>query len=115
MSLETHEYAPSGNRWRWILLALMPGLASDAMFVGWLLGSGAQSDLVASLATGLLYAAVLLPFVAPFYLSEVGRRYVRAVHAGYQSTTPFVVMYGVVNFGLWLGGILLCLANVGYR
>jgi hypothetical protein len=56
-----------------------------------------------------------VPLVAPFYLVELGRRYVRAVHGGYQSATPFVLMYSAANFVLWLGGVLMALSAIGYR
>jgi hypothetical protein len=37
------------------------------------------------------------------------------VHGGYQSATPFVLMFGAANFIPWLCGVLLALAAIGYR
>jgi hypothetical protein len=85
------------------------------MFGAWIFLNGSRSDLVAALGTGLLYGAGLLPFVTPFYLVELGRRYVRAMHGGYQSVSPFVLMYCVANFLLWLGGVLWVLSAIGSR
>ena len=105
----------SRHRWQWILLALAPGLTSDIMFCAWTISDNARSDTVVALGAGLLCAALLLPFVAPVYLVELGRRYVKAAHGGYQSVTPFVAMAAAVNFLFWLGGVLLALAHIGYR
>jgi hypothetical protein len=74
-----------------------------------------SSDALVALGMGLLCGAGLLPFVAPLYLIELGRKYVRAVHGGYQSVTPFVLMWGAANFVLWLGGVLFVLSAIGYR
>jgi hypothetical protein len=112
MSIEAEEAVLNGSRWRWMLLALVPGLLSDVMFLGSVVMNGAHSDVVAALGTGLLYLAALSPFVIPLYLIELGRRYVRAIHGGYQSPTPFVVMYAAANFVLWLAGLFLVLANI---
>ena len=115
MNIGADEYAGKAGRWRWILVALVPGLASNIMFAGWFLSNSARSDVIVALGTGLLFGGGLLPFVAPLYLVEVGRRYVRAVHGGYQSVTPFVLMYSAANFVLWFGGILGVLSAIGYR
>jgi hypothetical protein len=89
--------------------------SSSSAFAGWILSNGARSDAIAALGTGLLYGAGLLPLAVPFYLTELGRRYVRAVHGGYQSVTPFVPMYSAANFVLWLCGELGALSTIGYR
>lgn len=115
MSYEANDDAQPSNRWRWVLLALIPGLASDLMFASHILLNTARSDALVALGMGLLFGAGLLPFVAPLYLIELGRRYVRAVHGGYQSVTPFVLMWGSANFVLWLGGVLFVLSAIGYR
>lgn len=115
MNVEAEEYAPSSSRLRWVLLALVPGVLSVAMFAGWIAADGARSDAIAALGTGLLFGGGLLPLAAPFYLIELGRRYVHAVHGGYQSTTPFVLMAAAANFVLWLGGVLMVLSRFGYR
>ena len=94
---------------------MLPGIVSNLMFGAWFLANSARSDVIVSVGTGLLYAGGLLPFVAPVYLMEVGRRYVRAVHGGYQSVAPFVWMYTVANFALWFGGVLGVLSAIGYR
>ena len=105
----------SGSRWRWAALALIPGIASDIMFAAHVLLNGASSGMLVALGMGLLCGAGLLPFVAPLYLVELGRKYVRTAHGGYQSVTPFVLMYGAANFVLWLGGVMLFLSDIGYR
>lgn len=115
MNIEIDNDVPRVSRWHWVLLALVPGLASDLMFGAWVLSNGARSDAIAALGTGLLYGGGLLPLVAPFYLFELGRRYVRATHGGYQSATPFVLMYGAANFALWICGVLMVLSTFGYR
>jgi len=115
VTLEADDVAPRASRWRWVLIALVPGLSSDFMFAGWFLSNDARSDVVVALGTGLLYGGGLFPLVAPFYLAEVGRRYVRAVHGGYQSVTPFVLMYSAANLVLWFGGVLGVLSAIGYR
>jgi hypothetical protein len=115
MSLQADDYAPRVGRWRWVFLALLPGLVSNIMFAGWYLSNSARSDFIVALGTGLLFGGGLLPFVAPLYLVEVGRRYVRAVHGGYQSVTPFVLMYSAANFVLWFAGILGVLSAIGHR
>lgn len=115
MNVEADEYASHGSRWRWVFWALLPGLLCDAMFAGWILANSARSDAVVAIGTGLLYRGGLLPLGIPFYLIELGRRYVRAVHGGYQSVTPFVLMYCAANFVLWLCGVLGVLSAIGYR
>jgi hypothetical protein len=85
------------------------------MFAGWFVSNSARSDVVVALGTGLLYGGGVMPFVAPFYLAEVGRRYVRAVHGGYQGVTPFVVMYSAASFVLWVCGVLGILSAIGSR
>jgi hypothetical protein len=115
MNAGADEYVSRGSRWRWVALGMLPGLLSIVMFAGWYLSNSSRSDVLVSLGTGLLFGGGLLPFVAPFYLVELGRRYVRVVHGGYQSVTPFVLMYSAANFALWLGGGLGVLSAIGYR
>lgn len=115
MSVELGKRAAPGNRWRWVWLALLPGIVSDAMFAGHIVLNTARSDALVALGVGLLCGAGLLPLVAPLYLIELGRRYVRAVHGGYQSVTPFVLITGAANAILWFGGVLFVLASFGYR
>jgi hypothetical protein len=115
VNANAEDYPRNGNRWRWVFLALIPGLLSDLMFGGWILSNSARSDAIVALGTGLLYGGGLLPLAAPFYLAELGRRYVRAVHGGYQSVTPFVLMYCAGNFVLWICGVLGVLSAIGYR
>ena len=115
MNLEANDESPGTNRSRWVALGLLPGLVSDLMFGGWFLSNSSKSDAIVALGTGLLYGGVLLALAAPLYLVELGRRYVKAVHGGYQSVTPFVLMYCVANCVLWLGGVLMVLSSFGYR
>jgi hypothetical protein len=103
------------DRWLWVWLALIPGLASDIMFAGHVFLNGSRVYLLVALGMGLLFGAGLLPLVAPLYLVELGRRYVRAVHGGFQSVTPFVLIYGAANFVLWFGGVLLVFSTSGWR
>jgi hypothetical protein len=105
----------SSGRWRWTLLALIPGVSSDLMFAAHILLDGSRSDALAALGMGMLCGAGLLPLVAPIYLIELGRKYVRSAHGGYQSVMPFVLMYGAANFVLWLGGVMLVRSDAGYR
>ena len=100
----------NNSRWRWVALALVPGLISDLVFVSLLLVSLNQrnnSDSVAAVATGARYAVLYLPFVMPVYLYFVGRSYVRERHAGLKSAIPFAVMYSVANLVLWACGAAL--------
>lgn len=115
MSIEADDDSARANRSRWVVLALLPGIVADLMFGGWVMSNSSKSDAIAALATGLLYGGVLLAFATPFYLADLGRRYVRAVHGGYQSAMPFVLIYCAANFVLWVGGILMVLSNFGYR
>ena len=85
------------------------------MFAGHIVLNTTSSDMLVALGMGLLCGAGLLPFVAPLYLIELGRKYVRTVHGGYKSVTPFVLIYGCANFVLWLGGVLFVLSAIGYR
>ena len=85
------------------------------MFGGWILANSSKSDAISALGSGLLYGGGLLPLATPFYLVDLGRRYVKAVHGGYQSVTPFVLMYGVANALLWLGGVVMVLSTFGYH
>jgi len=115
VNIGADDYVAKGSRWRWVFLGLLPGLLSDVMFAGWFLSNSSRSDAIVALGTGLLYGAGVMPFVTPFYLAEVGRRYVRAVHGGYQGVTPFVVMYSAASFVLWFCGVLGVLSAIGYR
>lgn len=71
-----------------------------------------RQDILASLGAGMLYGTALIPFVGLLYLIELGQRYVRAVHGGYQSTVPFVLLYGAANLALWLAALCLIFANI---
>jgi hypothetical protein len=108
MSLEVEDHAPlrAGDRRRWILLALLPGILADACFIGALFISMAAPTppSVAALGTGMLYAALFLPLAVPGYLLFLGLRYVRIVHGGFKSAFPFVLMYSAANLVLWAGG-----------
>jgi hypothetical protein len=97
-------------RWRWVAIALIPGLLSDLIFVILLLLSlnpGHPSEAFGALARSTLYALLYFPFVMPVYLYFVGRGYVRDVHAGLKSAIPFALMYSVANLVLWACGAAL--------
>jgi hypothetical protein len=101
-------------RWRWHLLALVPGLLSNLISVSLLLlsmNARNNPDWVAQVGTGLLWTGLCLPLTMPFYAYFVGRGYVRAF-AGFKSAIPFAILYSAANFALWLGGIALVVANV---
>lgn len=100
------------SRWYWVLLALLPGFIAIAMCVFAFFTMGSRHDALAALGFGMFYGSVLVPFIGLFYLVLLGRRYVTSVHGGYQSSTPFVLMYGAANFVLWIASLSLILANI---
>lgn len=71
-----------------------------------------REDTLAILGSGMLYGTALVPFAGVLYLIELGRRYVAAVHGGYQSIVPFVLLYSAANFVLWVAGLSLIFANI---
>lgn len=89
--------------WRWTVLALVPGLLSVFMFITSLVVAriGSTSESLTTVGNGFLYGAISLPLAIPPYLFFVGRSYVRAVHGGFQSAIPFVLLYSAANFVLW--------------
>lgn len=99
-------------RSRWVIRALLPGIASDLMFVGAIATMGSRSDVLAMTGSGLLYGAALMIFAMPFYLVPTARSFVREVHGGYQSIVPFLMIYGIANFVLWLAGVLLVMMQI---
>jgi len=99
----------NGIRWRWHLLALIPGLLSVALFVGLLLvsfNSAHNPDWVGPIWRTVLWAVIGSPLVMPFYTYLVGRSYVRANYPGLKSAIPFAVLYCAANVALWLGGVI---------
>lgn len=100
------------SRWRWVVLALAPGLIGLAMCTFAFFTMNSRQDTLAELGFGMFYGAMLVPFVGAIYLVELGRRYVVAVHGGYQSSVSFVLMYGAANLALWLAGLSLIFANI---
>jgi hypothetical protein len=100
------------SRWRWVVLALVPGLVGVAMCTFAFFTMNSRQDTLAELGFGMFYGSVLVPFIGAFYLVELGRRYVAAVHGGYQSSVPFVLMYGAANLVLWLAGLSLIFASI---
>jgi hypothetical protein len=104
----------NGIRWRWHLLALIPGLLSNLIFLSLLLVSlnaSNNSEWVAQAGTVMLWVGLCLPLAMPFYVYLVGRGYVRAF-AGFKSAIPFAVLYSAANLALWLAGIALVVINV---
>ena len=85
------------------------------MFLAHVCLNAAGSDMLVALGMGLLCGAGLLPFVAPLYLVDLGRQYVRSMHGGFQRVTPFVLIYGAANFLLWLVGVYVVLWAMGSR
>ena len=110
--MPTENAHSSRSRLRWVVLALLPGLIGVSMCTFAFFTMNSRHDTLAELGFGMLYGSVLVPFVGAFYLVELGRRYVADVHGGYQSTVPFVLMYGAANLVLWLAGLSLILANI---
>jgi hypothetical protein len=99
----------SGIRWRWHLLALVPGILSDVLFVALLLVSlNARNnpDWVADVWMVVLWAVIVSPVIVPFYTYAIGRGYVRANYPGLKSAMPFALMYSAANLALWLGGVI---------
>jgi hypothetical protein len=100
------------SRWRWVFLALVPGLISVAMCTFAFFTMNSRQDTLAELGFGMFYGMALVPFAGALYLIELGRRYVAAVHGDYQSSVPFVLMYGAANLVLWVGALCLVFANI---
>jgi hypothetical protein len=95
-----------------VLLALAPGLLSDALFLlVVLISSVGARRTIGEFGGALLYCALFLPVAIPFYLSLLGRSYVKKVHSGLKSAVPFVVMYCVANLAIWACGA----AIVGFQ
>jgi hypothetical protein len=98
----TESPTSSGKRWRWVLLALVPGVLGDLIFASavavWLI----TRDVDAMMNT--LWTAVGVPFVMPIYLYLLGRKYVHEMHGGLKSAVPFAILYCAPNVVLWLCG-----------
>jgi hypothetical protein len=96
-------------RWRWHLLALVPGVLSVVVFVALLLVSlnaPNNPEWVADIWMVVLWVLIGSPLAVPFYTYLIGRSYVRANYPGLKSAMPFAVMYSAANFALWLGGVI---------
>ena len=63
----------------------------------------------------LLYGIFFMPLVFLIYLYPIGRSYVRAVHGGFKSAIPFVLIYSVANLVLWVGGVGLVGFNMRFE
>jgi hypothetical protein len=104
----------NGTRWRWHLLALIPGVLSNLIFIGLLLlsmNARNNADWVGAIARPTLWVGLCLPLATPFYAYFVGRGYVRAFD-GLKSAIPFAILYSAANLALWLSGIILIVANL---
>ena len=89
--------------WKWIGLAIAPGLACDALGLLALTGG---DDLVSA----VMIAQLFVPLVALFYLIFLGRAY---VDAGLGQSVPlFVIGYGCVNALLWGAGCGISLSTL---
>lgn len=101
--------ADQGTRrplWNWILLAIAPGLACDAL--GVLVVSGGEP-----LATPAILLQLAAPAFGLFYLIWLGRAYVRAGMG--QSEATFVLGYGCVNVLLWGAGCGIALSSLEFH
>jgi hypothetical protein len=101
-------------RWRWILLALVPGVLSILIFLASFLVSmsARNSPEVADVVMGVLWAMLCLPLAMPFYLYFLGRKYVRAEHAGLKSAIPFAILYSIANLMLWACGAAFVMSQM---
>jgi hypothetical protein len=118
MSLGIEDHAPpSGNRWRWFGLALLPGLIAIAALGGFAVLSrmDVDSDAVITIRTVLLFGGGALPLAMPFWVIDLARDYVREMHGGLQSPWPFALMTGAANFVLWLAGVVWAMYGFGPR
>ncbi|HET6339090.1 MAG TPA: hypothetical protein VFG30_37980 [Polyangiales bacterium] len=97
-------------RWRWHVLALLPGVTSIVLFMALVLVSlnaRHNAEWVAQTWMVVMWAVIGSPLMMPIYTYLVGRSYVRANYPGLKSPIPFAIMYSVANFALWLGGVIL--------
>mgnify|MGYP003445626697 CR=1 FL=1 len=82
MNIEANDHSSRNDRSRWAVLALLPGIVADIMFGGCRISNSSKSDGIVAHGSGRSYGGVLLAFGTPFYLADLGRRHVRAVHGG---------------------------------
>lgn len=99
-----------GIRWRWHLLALVPGFLSIALYLGLLLVSmnnRHNPDWVTPIWMTVFWGTNGLPLLMPVYTYFVGRSYVRANYPGLKSAFPFALLYSAANLALWIGAVIL--------
>ena len=89
--------------WKWILLAILPGLACNALG---LLALPGGDDLVMI----AMFAQLALPLIGLFWLIRLGRAYVGAGMGN--SLFLFVFGYGCVNALLWGAGCGITLSSL---
>jgi hypothetical protein len=96
--------------WRWVLLAIAPGLVCNAL--------GALSLAAARLKLGALSELTMLalmaaPILGFMYLIFLGHRYVAAGMA--ESSLGFVIGYGLLNTLLWGAGCSMQLSTLKFH
>lgn len=94
--------------WKWVLLALSPALAYDAL--------AALSPLDRSIASLSMFVGLLLPFVILIVLISLANRFYKARGDGSASERAFfVVGFGVANAVLWLGGCAMTINHASFN
>ena len=101
---------PSRPLWQWILLAIAPGLACDALGALSVIAHGREFE---SLQMLIMLALIGAPALGLIYLIILGRRYVAAGMA--RSSLGFVVGYAIVNTLLWGAGCSMLLSDLDFR
>jgi hypothetical protein len=94
--------------WKWVLLALSPALAYDAL--------AALSPLNQAFASLSMFVGLLLPFVILIVLISLANRFIKARGEG--SLGPrvlFVLGFGVLNAALWLGGCAMTINHASFH
>lgn len=95
--------------WRWLLLAIAPGLVCDVLGAICLLVNDAKPNDVGSIMILPMLAA---PLVGLVYLIVLGRRYVRAGMG--TSVATFVIGCGLLNTLLWGAGCAMQLSTMRF-
>lgn len=108
--------APQRSKSKWIVLALVPSILSNlliAVFATMIVHT-ATTPAAAERGMWLVYGILFMPFVFPFYLYPIGRRYVQALHGGFsKSAAPFVLLGSAANLVVWAVGV--CIVGFNMR
>jgi hypothetical protein len=94
--------------WKWVLLALSPALAYDAL--------ASLSPLSREIASFNMFVGMLMPFVIIIGLIVLANRFFKARgDASVGSRVLFVLGFGLLNAGLWLGGCAMTLSHASFH